>query len=387
MDGNQFDALTRALASSPSRRGMLRAVAAGALAAIGFHQRADAAPPVNCPVHDLCNGACCAPTAEACCAGKCVTVSVDRIQCAACGKTCPAGETCCGETCRLLRTDPNNCGACGHDCGHGRCVKGACACDSGYKLCNGVCINPDTNDNHCGSCGHKCSENRDCVNGKCECTGYLKECGGVCINPYGDDHHCGSCHNACPANAHCQGGECQCEDGTKKVCGARCVDVSSNVKHCGACDTPCGDGQVCSEYQCFDACDPGLPACPGEQVRSAAGFYCNCECICPRESPTCSCPEGTGCAAKAICGKHTTAHLCCPYPQTGMACKDSPGKHDGFAICCERGLDCPHCPSGSAAFGGRANVCAPPGESKTQGGSANCGDNKGETIGGDSYCD
>jgi hypothetical protein len=133
-------------------------------------------------------------------------------------------------------------------------------------------------------------------------------------------------------------------------------------------------------------CDPELPVCPGGEVRQP-GLACNCECKCPIGSTNCTCPEGTGCAALATCGTHSTADLCCSYPKNAMACADSPGKHDGFAVCCEYGVDCPHCPSGRVAIAGRSNVCATPEENKVPGGSATCGPEPGENArGGDAYC-
>ena len=74
MDGSRFDSLTRSLAQAPSRRTLIRGALGAVAGALGFAGKAEARPPVNCPAGHLCNGECCAPGLEACCAGKCVEI-------------------------------------------------------------------------------------------------------------------------------------------------------------------------------------------------------------------------------------------------------------------------------------------------------------------------
>ncbi len=98
MDGRRFDDLARLYAAVPTRRGLLSAVAGGALGALlGAGEAAAACRP---------KGKTCGGSAGKCCA---------RLRC-------------CGGRCRDLRSDKSNCGACRRPCTApgSACVGGAC---------------------------------------------------------------------------------------------------------------------------------------------------------------------------------------------------------------------------------------------------------------------
>ncbi|KAG0489395.1 hypothetical protein HPP92_008206 [Vanilla planifolia] len=64
-------------------------------------------------------------------------------------------SNCCAGLCVVLHLDPLNCGRCGH-----RCLwEQAC--------CRGRCVDLLTTRNDCGACGNKCSRELTCNYGMC----------------------------------------------------------------------------------------------------------------------------------------------------------------------------------------------------------------------------
>lgn len=121
MDGSQFDALTRSLAERPSRRRVLAALGAGALAL----------------------------------AGRATTSA----------KPHPKG---CNDFCKALGLTGRDLGRCQNDCGQGATGLYTQCGGSPANFCNGVCVDTQTDEGNCGGCGQPCT-NGECVGGTCTC--------------------------------------------------------------------------------------------------------------------------------------------------------------------------------------------------------------------------
>ncbi len=229
MDDRRFDDLARGLGRLPTRRGVLRLVAAALLGpGIGGQQRHAAARtcrfvgepcgqgteegccagaacnedqvgggicscpqnltnchglcvdintnPLACGANcvvcpddtDCCNGICC-EAGQRCCAGVCTDLTSDNNNCGGCTQVCPVGLTCCDSRCRILETN-QHCGFCHNVCGVRRtCLDRQCVCQRGYTDCgDGVCRNLKIDRNNCGRCGRRCAPGRRCRNGRCK---------------------------------------------------------------------------------------------------------------------------------------------------------------------------------------------------------------------------
>ena len=166
MEPSRFDDLTKALATSTSRRQALKTIAAatvGSILGLGRLSTAFGAPKCHR------NGLGC-DTNSQCCSGYCQ----NGEKC-----TCPPAPAC--------TTPPNN----------------TCPCPSGQTCCSGTCTDLSSDNNNCGSCGNKCDACSTCQSGTC-----VSSCasGQVCLN--------GSCCAIC-GGATCCGPTCTC-------CGPNC---------------------------------------------------------------------------------------------------------------------------------------------------------------------
>jgi len=150
MDSSKFDELTRALASTTSRRQALKTLAASTLGGIFTFSGLGRA--------------------------------------FAREKHCERGETNCFGRCVNLKSNPNHCGSCSRFCASGQtCVNGSCTCSQSSD----------------------CPPDQVCTNGMCaSCPSGLTDCGGVCKNTNTDPNNCGSCNNVCPPTYVCSGGMC-----------------------------------------------------------------------------------------------------------------------------------------------------------------------------------
>lgn len=151
MDSRRFDALSRSLATSSSRRGLLAGIGAAVLGARGVSAQLD------CPIPGQTRNR----------KGQCL---------------CPAGTDPCSDGCVDRKRDPLNCGSCGIVCPDTAiCRKGECRCANGARPCDGVCPDFENDSNNCGACGRECGSGTICVGGSCQP-------GGPCF-----DAGCGGC--------------------------------------------------------------------------------------------------------------------------------------------------------------------------------------------------
>jgi hypothetical protein len=119
MDANRFDDFTKALATSTSRRQVLKTLAASAMGSIAaFVGVGQVFARTACrPLGSVCS------PLSVCCSGNCNRQS-HRCD-------CPSGQTNCGTVtipiCTTPINDPNNCGFCGHMCQEDQfCFEGEC---------------------------------------------------------------------------------------------------------------------------------------------------------------------------------------------------------------------------------------------------------------------
>ena len=306
MDGDRFDAMTRALGASRSRRGFLRTLAGGLAAAV-----TGAAHPVTgeaagcgkagercgccksgltctggtcCPNDRVCNGACC-PSGHTCQNGTCVrSGSGDGSP-----GGCPAGQAKCGRSCVDITTGVTNCGGCGLVCpvSTNRCQVAVCA--------NGVCGFAPVNEGQtCPGDGNLCFGRFVCDQGSCvgiapvgcaasdDChvAGECIPATGLCSNPNAPDETSCNDSNLCTEGDSCQQGVCQ--GGTAVTCTASgpCVTASCDptrgcVQTPKAAGAPCGDGNACNGNEACDgagACLAGTPVtCPAPDQCHQAG--------------------------------------------------------------------------------------------------------------------
>lgn len=227
MDQERFDALTRALSTNPTRRGIAGAAVALVLSRLpGFGvQRARA---VDCPSGTVrCGGPGGLPTAECCPFGEkcCVSTGVccgpngacfrlpdgdvckpvcepNAFRCAGgAGECCPAGQDCCGEGFRLCCGPNDTCFRPGGgqppfclrtcDVGQTRCSQSGDCCPFGGTCCgegNRLCCNEhdicDTNTGGPPTCATPCDifSRRCATTGVC-CSYGQKCCGEECCFP------------------------------------------------------------------------------------------------------------------------------------------------------------------------------------------------------------
>lgn len=204
MDARTFDRLTAEAARRPTRRSLLRPLAAGLLGGLlsrhgATSTRAAQIDIAGPPSADLL----CAAQGLTDCGGVCVDVTADLANCGACGRVCSGGNACSGGTCVPGAVSANDLDICAAQ---------------GLTTCSGVCIDALTDHNNCGVCGNSCPLGGYCQGGAC--VGGCVALGSQCV--YGVNECCrGACLN----------GVCQCSPSG---------DVCSNNSTC------CSD--LCNVY-------------------------------------------------------------------------------------------------------------------------------------------
>jgi len=225
MDGQRFDAMTRALAAAANRRNLFKsaAIAIGAVTTFGRKSAFAAAAPY-CGVTCVDSGENCDGATDGC-------------------------YTCCDPLCVDMTTDPNNCGNCGVICAGGPyavCVDGVCniVCPDGWTACadGSYCGDLGHDPQNCISCGNVCPSGQTC-------------CGvGGCIDLTIDLHSCGACGTDCGIGNRC--------------CASTCIDPTADLGNCGDCGVVCAADQICKRGACAARCPAGQLFCDPDCVDS-----------------------------------------------------------------------------------------------------------------------
>jgi hypothetical protein len=299
VDGSRFDRIAREMATSRSRRSLLKGLTgslAAAIAGTAGLRGADAA--AGCKRE----GQVCRENPN-CCSGLCGKDASGRRVCA-----CPAGTTPCNGMCvnpaTAFQTDKANCGACGNACRGGQiCVNGTCA----NKGCTsaGQCPQPT------GAC-----QTATCISGAC---GITTAANGTPCND----------GNLCTTGDVCTNGVC---GGTPVVCTAldQCHDAGTCDPATGVCTNPdkangtaCTDPDPCTTN---DVCTSGV--CRGTPTNCPSPTLCQVSVACDPTSGSCvtvNQPDGTLCGANDPCSHDICQAGQCltnqPKP-IGTACND-----------------------------------------------------------------
>ncbi len=127
--------------------------------------------------------------------------------------TCSAPSAACAGACVDLQSNALNCGACGRACASAEsCMAGACrlACPDGQSACSGTCVDLRSNARNCSACGNACPAGQSCLAGVCTagCAAPRAVCGGVCTALDSDPANCGACGTGCATGQACRGGAC-----------------------------------------------------------------------------------------------------------------------------------------------------------------------------------
>ncbi len=323
MDGQRFDALTRALAGRTSRRralavflgavggGLVRssASAAGQTAGALCNRNSQCASGV-CGERDRAGRRRCQCVGAADCpapANKC-----DRAVCqaGACTtgtpKVCAPCKTCSDGSCVPLATDPRCDGVCSDGDCVSVCLPVQSACDPNTQNCCQDDVTECSYEANCTSgqgdarccrpigatCASRCDccENADCVANRCalqagqQCASSSECalggcCDGTCRNFESDVLNCGGCGRVCPTAPHlakfyCEAGACFAQCGvTSMFCDGRCATIETDEENCGACDVRCETGERCCGGVCVtQSTDMNCGTCG---FKCPSGLHCN----------------------------------------------------------------------------------------------------------------
>lgn len=193
----------------------------------------------------------CAPTDETVGGRRCSDIGEDP---------CSVGMVSCAGECVDVLVDPLNCSGCGIACAVGAtCVEGECLgdgpCPDGTVLCGGVCLDLSVDPFNCGICGESCAAGEICVGGVCggpePCPAGMVACSGECVDTSTDPEHCGVCDTSCMAGETCADSVCggPCSAGMV-ACAGECVDLTSDTLNCGGCGVVCAAGESCVDRIC-----------------------------------------------------------------------------------------------------------------------------------------
>ncbi len=375
MDGRQFDELTRVLVTLPSRREVLRLLAAGAagslLAAFGRTSAAakdkekdkDKDKPSDgtckddrdCPADQYCFNpeVGCVPKCPLPChaydpgTGSCVDACpedqfCDRLggagdEVGGCSPKCPQP---CAPYDFETKACEDSCGSC-LVCKQGICqngCSGACeicdqatgqcrGCDGPCEYCDGGdCVGCDATCETCveGTCRTTCQGGQTCCLGQClPCCGLCDRTIGLCSGePCGQpQEELGCCHGMCTnltydqANCGTCGNICSGVDG-ETCCNGQCVNTGSDPDNCGGCGQEClsADAQCC-QGTCYAASALQTDSANCGTCGTACGegeACCQSSCVdTTTDSSNCG-ACGNACGAGEICTDGSCEFICEP---------------------------------------------------------------------------
>ena len=111
MDADRFDAISRVLGTPSRRRGMVKAVAGGALGLVGLAGLTDRASARSCSTNNDCNrndvcksGTCVECKSDRDCSGKDVCSRDKCVQCQR-NKDCKSNQRCQNQKCKKKNTN------------------------------------------------------------------------------------------------------------------------------------------------------------------------------------------------------------------------------------------------------------------------------------------
>ena len=367
MDGERFDAWTRALVGGHPRRRVLRLLAASAagsmLGGLGPHG-VGPTPAGAAPVRGFCDAdsvrACVAAVNEVELVGEFCARSMiakskrsrwrawtgdpdkfeEKLEDAAKDAGCWAMVK---EEAQRLRAECRT-----SPCPSGTvCVENVC-CPPNTTVCGGVgCCDPARCQTCVGGNCLGCRTPKVCVRGECrcpagtvgpdcECPRGKTRCGETCVDTQTDGANCGGCGARCSPGLGC--------------CGGLCSDAQVDDRNCGACGAACDAPTTCCKGGCV------ITTCRGGKTFNAN----TCQCSCPSGTTLCVISDAcvsTECPAGKIFNESSCACEC-PSGRTdcGETCVDT--ETDG-ANCGACGIACTSgepCVRGYCCDGGRT-VC------------------------------
>ena len=330
MQASNFDELTKALATTRSRRHALRLILTASVGslfgltsvgtAFGRH-RSKLSVPSGPTGNSNCAKVCAAVFgANTSAAGQCTSDGAHgRGLCSRCGNAVPSSICCVrntsgfcsGSSAATCPCNANDCQTC--DQTHGICV----GCPSSLNCCLGVCLNEATDPNNCGRCRHQCPSPQGCCSGQC--------------TDLTTTSNCGSCGHVCASGETCVTGSCTCGShgdcpSGQSCCSGMCVDELTDPNNCGGCGTACGSGQGCCNGTCTDLTTTSNCGSCGNVCSGGSCINGSC---CP-SAQVCN---GTCCTSPDTCVNGQCTCVTPPLPPPGpnlIVCHCSDGARPAF---------------------------------------------------------
>ncbi len=301
MDGQRFDALTRSLASSTSRRRLLRSLAAGTGAFLGgliVQSHADAR---HKGLGVACNSSaeCTQTGGPVVCASNGIATDGALNCCRSQGGACSTGSHCCGDlicasngittdgALNCCRNEGGPCTSGAGCCGALQCTAGVCRANTGGRVPGQEC----TSTSQCSQTGGVtiCASNGISSDGALNC---CRNAGGACANGYG-----------CCGALTCTGGVCTGPVTVNRPLGAECT-ANGQCSQSGGTVT-CASNGITS--------DGALNCCRNEGGVCAAGAHCCGDLACASNGISADgalnccrnaggrCSSGAGCCGALAC--------------------------------------------------------------------------------------